>query len=94
VYLSCSSRPILENSRNIQFARYPDTIAKNVGFENLEEEWFVKRQVEDFNWLRKERSPNWSILREGIDDDTWRTTLNLMDEEHPESESLLKLVLK
>jgi len=91
VYLSCSSRPIIENSRGIGFGEYPAAVRKMARFDAREEEWYVKGLVEDFNWLRKEHSPNWAIT-EQLDQDTWSKVLNSMGV--LDVEGILDLVIK
>lgn len=72
VYLSCTSRPIIEDCEGIRFARMPETyqhqIPKTPGREDL---W---DQVDDFKWLKAEHSPNWELLspEDTVLDDTWR----------------------
>ena len=95
VYLSCSSRPIIENSTEIGFAEYPAVIAESLGIASLEnEDWLVKELVEDFNWLRREHSPNWRILDYKISDDTWSKVLELMNTDNPSSNTILEVVKK
>jgi tubulin-specific chaperone C len=92
-YLSCSSRPIIENSSGIGFAEYPSVIANKLGIMDTEkEEWYVKELVEDFNWLKREHSPNWRISEEKIDDNTWSKILDLMSVYSPLPETILPLV--
>jgi len=83
VFLSCSSRPIIENCQDIEFAGYPPVIAEKAGLSNREgheeEEWLSKEMVDDFNWLRKEHSPNWTIRREGISKERWARALDTME---------------
>jgi tubulin-specific chaperone C len=74
VYLSCSSRPIIENSSGIGFGEYPTAVRETAGFDAREGDWYVNGLVEDFNWLRKEHSPNWAIT-EKVDKDTWSKVL-------------------
>jgi len=95
VYLSCSSRPIIENSSDIVFAEYPAIIGKRMGIAIAEkEDWFVKELVEDFNWLRREHSPNWRIIRDGISDDIWVEIMELIDRDSPSAERTLDLVIR
>src|SRR5271154_556968 len=94
VYLSCSSRPIIENSRNIAFSEYPNVIGKTIGIAVDREEWLDKELVEDFNWLRKEHSPNWRISQDAIGDDTWTQVMELIDQGSASSHRLLDLVMK
>ena len=94
-YLSCTSRPIIENSSEIEFAEYPAIIGQIVGTSNLEEEdWLVKELVEDFNWLQREHSPNWRALNEKIDDDTWIKVRELLDSKSPMADTVLELVME
>src|SRR5271170_1057486 len=90
VYLSCSSRPIIENSTNIAFTEYPAVIGKMIGVLDREE-WLVKELVEDFNWLRKEHSPNWRISQNLIGDDTWTQVMEGIDRGSLSSQELLDL---
>jgi hypothetical protein len=59
VYLRCTSRPIIEDCEDIRFHPYGDQRDPR----NL---W---DQVDDFKWLRAEKSPHWSASRvEGAED--------------------------
>ncbi|KAL9598772.1 MAG: hypothetical protein Q9219_004269 [cf. Caloplaca sp. 3 TL-2023] len=53
VYLQCSSKPIIEDCSGIRFAPFPK------GLDTTSDQW---DQIHDFNWLKAEHSPNWSIL--------------------------------
>src|SRR5437763_1750865 len=80
VFLSCSSRPIIENCQDIEFAGYPSVIAEKTGLWDVEEEeWISKEMVDDFNWLRKEHSPNWRIQRDTIKAEIWKKVLDTME---------------
>lgn len=95
VYLSCSSHPIIENSSEIGFAEYPAIIGKKTGITSPEkEDWLVKESVEDFNWLRREPSPNWSVIQDGISDDIWTEIMQLMNQDSPSAERILDLVIR
>ena len=95
VYLSCSSRPIIENSSEILFAEYPAIIGKKIGITNMEkEDWLVKELVEDFNWLRREHSPNWRVIEDGIGDDYWTEIMELVDQDSPSVKRVLDLVIR
>jgi len=50
VYLHCTSRPIIEDCEDIRFHRY-GTDSGNM--------W---DKIDDFKWLRNEKSPHWSAL--------------------------------
>ncbi|KAL2410986.1 hypothetical protein ABEF95_000595 [Exophiala dermatitidis] len=82
VYLYCTSRPIIEDCKNIRFAELPkfhsDLISSaqegkaNTGAPDpAPNQW---NQVDDFKWLKPEPSPNWSILpaEDAVPDETWR----------------------
>ncbi|KAI9505287.1 tubulin binding cofactor C-domain-containing protein [Coemansia spiralis] len=53
IHLYCSSRPVIEGSRGIQFAQCPAEMHRELP--NLFD------RVDDFNWLKRQQSPNWSI---------------------------------
>jgi tubulin-specific chaperone C len=94
VYLSCSSRPIIENSSEIRFSEYPAIFGKRAGITSPEkEDWLVKELVEDFNWLRREHSPNWRVIQDGIGNDTWTEIIELVDQDSPLAERVLQLVV-
>jgi len=93
VYLSCSSRPIIENSTRIGFTEYPAVVGKRIGIVSMREEWLEKELVEDFLWLRKEHSPNWRIFQDTIGDDTWTQIMEIIDRGTPSSKELLDLVI-
>jgi hypothetical protein len=78
---------------NVEFAKYPSLIGEKCGIAIVDEEWLVKEQVEDFNWLRKQHSPNWRISKETITDDTWSTVLKSVKEEDINPQSILELVM-
>lgn len=75
VYLMCSSQPIIEDCRGIRFAPYGDSTG------NL---W---NQVNDFEWLRNEKSPHWSILPENERQTPWKN-IDKGDEEQFRTEML------
>ncbi|KAJ4421138.1 hypothetical protein N0V82_003902 [Gnomoniopsis sp. IMI 355080] len=65
VWLWCGSRPIIEGCKGVRFAELPGNyLTDNQDASN--NQW---DQVDDFNWLKAEASPNWSKLAEG--DDGW-----------------------
>lgn len=66
-YLHVSSHPIIEDSTGIRFAKYPDI------FEEYEQDLKAAKispdvnmfaSVNDFNWLKQQHSPNWSLIKE------------------------------
>ena len=63
VYLQCGSRPIVEGCVGVRFAPLPGTLREAWGIER--EGGNLWDQVDDFGWLKAERSPNWSVLPEG-----------------------------
>ncbi|ORX91874.1 TBCC-domain-containing protein [Basidiobolus meristosporus CBS 931.73] len=50
IYLHATSHPIIEDSTQLRFGRY------NLDYVNMFSE------VEDFNWLKKSESPNWTLI--------------------------------
>lgn len=58
IYLLTPSRPIIEDCSNIRFAPLPKVFMRE-GEEGRLNLW---DQVDDFQWLRKEASPNWKVL--------------------------------
>ncbi|EXJ88883.1 hypothetical protein A1O3_01947 [Capronia epimyces CBS 606.96] len=79
VYLYCSSRPIIEDCKNIRFTELPKFHSELIwsgqgavpGPDPAPNQW---NQVDDFKWLKPEPSPHWSILptEDRIPDETWR----------------------
>ncbi|SLM40181.1 Tubulin-specific chaperone C [Lasallia pustulata] len=71
VYLDCSSRPIIEDCKGIQFAPLPKAYVIENPASYQPNQW---DQVDDFKWLKAEHSPNWSILppAEQVPDEVWR----------------------
>jgi tubulin-specific chaperone C len=94
VFLSCSSRPIIENSQGIEFAVIPGVIRDVLEMGQEREEWLENELVEDFNWLRRDHSPNWRILGETEDDIDWERMLRMVTEGSSSRERILELVLK
>jgi hypothetical protein len=94
VFLSCSSRPIIENSQGIEFAVMPGVIRDVLGTAQEREEWLGKELVEDFNWLRRDHSPNWRILGKTEDDVDWEQVRGMVKEGSSSRERILELVLK
>ena len=62
VYLQCASRPIVEGCAGVRFAPLPEGLRKGWGLEGEANLW---DQVDDFGWLKADKSPNWSVLPEG-----------------------------
>jgi len=63
VYLNVLSRPVIENCNDIRFAPLPRGFVRDWmgGDQEGEGMW---DQVQDFNWLRAEQSPHWSVMEE------------------------------
>lgn len=74
IYLYCTSRPIIEDCKNIRFAEIPPTII-DLLHSSLETAPSANLwdQIDDFKWLKAEQSPNWSILprKDQISELTW-----------------------
>lgn len=63
VLVSCASRrPIIENCTGMEFSQFPETLSDG----RVVYRW---ETVDDFNWIRKERSDNWSTVEDSND---WR----------------------
>jgi len=66
-YLRVKSNPIIEDSNTVRFAPYNFSYngildqLKETALDQETEKW---ANVEDFNWLKLQRSPNWSIVPE------------------------------
>ncbi|CAN6674597.1 hypothetical protein TRVA0_057S00760 [Trichomonascus vanleenenianus] len=74
IYISCKSRrPIIEKCSILQFAYFPKCLA------DANEELYDWDDVDDFNWLRKTQSINWSRLSSP------RDFQYLLKTEHPNS---------
>ncbi|KAJ2490619.1 hypothetical protein IWW37_002993 [Coemansia sp. RSA 2050] len=66
VYLHCTSHPIIEKSSSIRFAPYPaelrtPRIEQEFGTSQLGLQPNSFDKVDDFNWLKRQASPNWSL---------------------------------
>jgi len=64
VYLNVLSRPVIENCNDIRFAPLPIGFAREWMGGDREGEEGMWDQVQDFNWLRAEHSPHWSVMEE------------------------------
>ncbi|KAJ2855088.1 hypothetical protein J3B02_002344, partial [Coemansia erecta] len=72
VFVYCTSHPIIENSSAVRFAPLPTSLVSEMVLGELEksglgglENCFDK--VDDFNWLKRMASPNWSLLNTQVD---------------------------
>jgi hypothetical protein len=89
IYLTCASHPIIENCKGIRFAPLPQTYSNfersgshPQGASSTEREGDGTHtrpsnqwdQVDDFNWLKQEPSPNWCVLPEAerVPEETWK----------------------
>ncbi|KAJ2713252.1 hypothetical protein H4R19_002344 [Coemansia spiralis] len=57
-YVFCSSHPIIEKSSAMRFAQYPPELHPGPVDPKPNN---MYDQVHDFNWLRRQPSPNWSL---------------------------------
>ncbi|RPA79789.1 hypothetical protein BJ508DRAFT_363018 [Ascobolus immersus RN42] len=81
ILLWCGSQPIVEGVKGIQFGRCPSALKKHV--KDLPDEALNKYdQVQDFKWLKAEKSPNWDLVDEEIVAPTqlWEEAAALKDE--------------
>lgn len=88
VYLHSASRPIIEDCQNVRFAPLPGVFAVP-GLSSEANQW---DQIDDFNWLKAEPSPNFGILQEAqrVKDHMWRD--KVMCGEHGELDEILSAV--
>ncbi|EZF97559.1 hypothetical protein H113_02442 [Trichophyton rubrum MR1459] len=74
VYLSCATNPIIEGCVDIKFSPLPGAFVSTSGSSTQNgkqaDKWSL---VEDFNWLKPEPSPNWSVLEDekAVEDHVW-----------------------
>ncbi|EFR03049.1 hypothetical protein MGYG_06047 [Nannizzia gypsea CBS 118893] len=70
VYLSCATNPIIEGCMDIKFSPLPEAFRQSGQNGKKADKW---SSVEDFNWLRPEPSPNWSVLKDEytVDNRVW-----------------------
>ncbi|KAJ2741955.1 hypothetical protein GGI20_004822 [Coemansia sp. BCRC 34301] len=66
VFLYCTSHPIIERSSNVRFAPYPaelrsPRIEHELDASQLGHQPNSFDQVDDFNWLKRQASPNWCV---------------------------------
>ncbi|KLJ05473.1 hypothetical protein EMPG_11052 [Blastomyces silverae] len=75
VYLSCSSKPIIEDCSDIRFGKIPEIYTPK-SLDGAQPNFWD--QVQDFKWIKVEQSPNWRILKESerVPDDAWANTLS------------------
>ncbi|KAK5130075.1 hypothetical protein LTR08_002508 [Meristemomyces frigidus] len=57
VYLSTTSRPIIEDCSAVRFAPLPEVL-RTESVAGAGDQWM---EVDDFKWLKSEPSPNWSV---------------------------------
>lgn len=80
VYLYCSSEPIIEFCGGVKVAPLPGLFTGvGVAGEGEDGEVRVNRwnQVQDFQWIKAEHSPNWYEIpeRERVGDGVWRSVV-------------------
>ncbi|KAJ1844840.1 hypothetical protein LPJ73_005039 [Coemansia sp. RSA 2703] len=69
VFVHCTSHPIIERSSGVRFASYPSLLksSKDVALEfeksGLDALPNMYENVDDFNWLKRQASPNWSLYK-------------------------------
>ncbi|KAK2768833.1 hypothetical protein FQN54_000693 [Arachnomyces sp. PD_36] len=70
IYLSCSSKPIIEDCKNVRFGRIPRAYALDQNQPSGQDLW---DQVEDFKWIKSEHSPNWGLLDQStaVPEEVW-----------------------
>ncbi|OJD22926.1 hypothetical protein ACJ73_05722 [Blastomyces percursus] len=75
VYLSCSSKPIIEDCSDIRFGKIPEIYIPKSSDGAQPNFW---DQVQDFKWIKLEQSPNWRIIKESerVPDDVWADNLS------------------
>ncbi|QDS77869.1 hypothetical protein FKW77_000251 [Venturia effusa] len=72
VYLHCFSDPIIEHCKDVKFGPLPEVFLDHAKHETKGmNRW---NQVQDFQWIKAEHSPNWSeIPTEGrVADSSWK----------------------
>ncbi|KAJ1940288.1 hypothetical protein GGF37_004035, partial [Kickxella alabastrina] len=90
VLLHCVSHPIIERSKGVRFAEFPSVLQSEsmihgmdvAGLRGLEN---MFDRVDDFNWLRRQASPNWRVHAGMADDGMW----SLVDDESKPRERVL-----
>ncbi|KAJ1667190.1 hypothetical protein IW140_001555 [Coemansia sp. RSA 1813] len=74
-YLHCSSRPIIEKSSAIRFAPYSPLCSQHSSSSSAASDLLALpnmfNNVDDFNWLRRQHSPNWTINPLPLDSTEW-----------------------
>ncbi|KAE9967398.1 hypothetical protein BLS_006404 [Venturia inaequalis] len=90
VYLRCSSDPIIEHCKRVRFAPLPLCFTQN---ENVEVEAVNRwNQVQDFQWIKAEHSPNWCEISpdDRVGDEVWSNVIS--GDENAGIEEILKIV--
>ncbi|KAJ2219579.1 hypothetical protein IW143_002624 [Coemansia sp. RSA 520] len=80
VYTHCTSHPVIERSTSMRFSPYPAFV------HSIEKSQpSLHDKIEDFNWLRRQHSPNWTL----IDPETLHVLWKLLeDPKHPLHDAL------
>lgn len=69
-FLSCTSkRPIIEKSNGLKFGQFPSLGSNRTDLVKWED-------IDDFNWLRRGQSENWTVVDESIGDSNQWTALS------------------
>ncbi|KAJ2665937.1 hypothetical protein IW148_001295 [Coemansia sp. RSA 1199] len=67
VYTHCTSHPVIERSTSMRFSPYPAFV---YSIDNPLSS--MHDRVEDFNWLRRQHSPNWTLVDPETLDVLWK----------------------
>ncbi|KAI8323873.1 hypothetical protein GQ54DRAFT_257481 [Martensiomyces pterosporus] len=76
VYVYCTSHPIIEKSSGVSFSAYPaavetDETRSAFAHSKLSEMPDLHHMVDDFNWLKRQPSPNWSVHNRPLGKEDW-----------------------
>ncbi|KAJ2593686.1 hypothetical protein H4R99_006018 [Coemansia sp. RSA 1722] len=71
VFVYCTSHPIIEKSSLVRFAPFPRSLVSSTVHKELDTSGLgilpnTFDKVDDFNWLKRQASPNWSINSGGV----------------------------
>ncbi|KAJ1675011.1 hypothetical protein EV182_002110 [Spiromyces aspiralis] len=83
VYLYCASHPIIETSTQIRFHDVTTSALDCKEFTAVLEECGLRDlpnqfdKVDDFNWLKRQQSPNWQLSDNKIGSTQWKRFLSL-----------------
>ncbi|PIA19715.1 hypothetical protein COEREDRAFT_79004, partial [Coemansia reversa NRRL 1564] len=90
VYTHCSSHPVIERSSGMQFASYPSELLQNSDANCVVTQTpNLFHLVDDFNWLKRTHSPNWSLVDTTKNDPVAQQLCFLLNDNHkPLNEAL------